>query len=237
MLRVAAFPTARHRIYLTLAEKAQQAHAYLDAELLYYSALANLPAQADDEVASDERFNQAIKGRALMRFRVGRWDDALRDFEAARDRAQETKRCGNGGRRRPARPGGGARLDGRDRAIRQRPSTTPRPLPITWKTSGSQRGSRLHAGAFSTGEAQLEQSLSSSSKRRHKPNAWAKEGYETFVIALALGGPDCVGLGPYRGSRADVGSRHRRLRSNTAITTTWRRLSTTASSFGWREPN
>ncbi|HEX9296253.1 MAG TPA: protein kinase, partial [Polyangiaceae bacterium] len=81
----AGFADRAASLYLELAEIAQQAHVYLDAELMYDAVLANLPA------GQDERISQAIKGRALMRFRVGRWDDALRDLAAARERAHRKK--------------------------------------------------------------------------------------------------------------------------------------------------
>jgi tetratricopeptide (TPR) repeat protein len=69
------------RLYLTLAGRASARHAYLDAELLYHSALENLPA---NDVPSRIAVEQ---GLGLMRFRTGRHDDALKDFSAALDLA------------------------------------------------------------------------------------------------------------------------------------------------------
>ncbi len=63
--------------YLVLAERAQSRHAYLDAELMYGSALANLDTDADLAISN------AAQGRGLMRFRLGRCEDAIKDFALA----------------------------------------------------------------------------------------------------------------------------------------------------------
>jgi tetratricopeptide (TPR) repeat protein len=70
-------------LYLELAEQAQQAHSYIDAEHSFDAALTHLT----DPV--DERVSVAVRGRALMRFRAGRCDDAFKDFDTARERAQK----------------------------------------------------------------------------------------------------------------------------------------------------
>jgi eukaryotic-like serine/threonine-protein kinase len=64
--------------YLELAERSQKAHAYLDAEASFGHALDNLP---ETDVA---RIGLAARGRGLMRFRLGRHEDALRDLRRAR---------------------------------------------------------------------------------------------------------------------------------------------------------
>jgi eukaryotic-like serine/threonine-protein kinase len=60
--------------YLELAERARARHAYLDAELLYNRAIdqSNAPSR------------EAYRGRALMRYRLERYQDALADFALAR---------------------------------------------------------------------------------------------------------------------------------------------------------
>lgn len=68
-------------IYLELARRAQSRHAYLDAELLYAGAVDNLPTVAD------ARHVEAFRGRGLMRFRLGRLEDGLKDLSGARRRA------------------------------------------------------------------------------------------------------------------------------------------------------
>ncbi len=65
------------RLYLDLAHRASARHAYLEAELLYGSALENLP---DD---NSEGKIAGHQGLGLMRFRLGRHDDALKNFTAA----------------------------------------------------------------------------------------------------------------------------------------------------------
>ncbi|XXX76629.1 protein kinase [Sorangium sp. So ce134] len=82
--------------YLTLAERARARHAYLDAESLYSRALEQpieptapsggaprghargAPARARPDRAA------AHRGRGLMRYRLGRYHDALADFASAR---------------------------------------------------------------------------------------------------------------------------------------------------------
>ncbi|MEA2698934.1 MAG: eukaryotic-like serine/threonine-protein kinase, partial [Myxococcales bacterium] len=71
------------RLYLDLAERALARHKYLDAEMLYRDALGNLPA------TDDRRQISASKGLGLMRFRLGRYEDSVKDFVAARTLAQK----------------------------------------------------------------------------------------------------------------------------------------------------
>ncbi|MFT3767981.1 MAG: protein kinase [Minicystis sp.] len=66
------------RSYFTLAERARARHAYTDAERLYSRALEQRVASA----VIDRR--AAHRGRGLMRYRIGRYDDALADFAVAR---------------------------------------------------------------------------------------------------------------------------------------------------------
>jgi tetratricopeptide (TPR) repeat protein len=63
--------------YLELAERARARHAYLDAELLYNRAIEQ----------SDAPSREAYRGRALMRYRLERYQDALADFARARESA------------------------------------------------------------------------------------------------------------------------------------------------------
>jgi tetratricopeptide (TPR) repeat protein len=65
------------RLYLDLAGRASARHAYLEAERLYSDALGNLPA---DDFA---RRITAGQGIGVMRFRMGRYNDALKDLSAA----------------------------------------------------------------------------------------------------------------------------------------------------------
>jgi tetratricopeptide (TPR) repeat protein len=73
------------RIYLELAKRAGARHAYLDAEILYRNAVENLGEEDNDRQIT------AAKGRGLMRFRLGRYEDSLKDFAAARERARRAE--------------------------------------------------------------------------------------------------------------------------------------------------
>ncbi|APR85996.1 serine/threonine protein kinase [Minicystis rosea] len=79
----AGLPTEAAQSYLALAERARARHVYTDAERLYSRALAE-PAPS---LAIDRR--SAHRGRGLMRYRMGRYDDALADFSEARRLAAE----------------------------------------------------------------------------------------------------------------------------------------------------
>jgi tetratricopeptide (TPR) repeat protein/tRNA A-37 threonylcarbamoyl transferase component Bud32 len=69
-------------LYLGLAERARTRHAYVDADHLYSRALAFLdPGQARQRLV-------AQKGRGMMRYRIGRHESSLADFEAARQIAE-----------------------------------------------------------------------------------------------------------------------------------------------------
>ncbi len=70
-------------LYLDLAGRTAARHAYLDAELLYKNALDNF---SDSNVGGQIAAGQ---GRGLMRFRLGRYEDAVKDFTAAIERARQ----------------------------------------------------------------------------------------------------------------------------------------------------
>jgi serine/threonine protein kinase/tetratricopeptide (TPR) repeat protein len=70
-------------LYLQLAEQAMRRHAYLEAESMYSRVLALL---ARTEQAARVR---AFGGRGSMRYRLGRYEDALADFGRARAIAHE----------------------------------------------------------------------------------------------------------------------------------------------------
>jgi eukaryotic-like serine/threonine-protein kinase len=71
------------RLYLDLAGRSRARHAYLDAELLFRNALENLT--ADDQTGQ----LSAAQGRAQMRYRLGRHEDALKDYADALARARQ----------------------------------------------------------------------------------------------------------------------------------------------------
>ncbi|QRN99316.1 protein kinase [Archangium violaceum] len=69
-------------LYIDLAESARGHHAYLEAEAHYSHALELLP--ETDAL----RGLTALRGRGLMRYRVGRHEDSLTDFARARELAR-----------------------------------------------------------------------------------------------------------------------------------------------------
>jgi serine/threonine protein kinase/tetratricopeptide (TPR) repeat protein len=75
--------------YLDLAAKAERRHAYLDAELLFDNAIRNLLAGgvAQALAVEDPRPIRARRGLGIMRFRLGRYEDALKELSAAREAA------------------------------------------------------------------------------------------------------------------------------------------------------
>ncbi|MCY1074238.1 serine/threonine-protein kinase [Archangium lansingense] len=70
-------------LYIDLAESARGRHAYIEAESTYTRALELL--EADDR----RRRLTVLRGRGLMRYRVGRYEDSLADFAAARELARQ----------------------------------------------------------------------------------------------------------------------------------------------------
>jgi serine/threonine protein kinase/tetratricopeptide (TPR) repeat protein len=76
--------------YLKLAESAQARHAYIEAERRYTGAIAAMEAQAAPaRGAASARALPPRRGRGRMRQRLGRYDDALTDFAAARALARD----------------------------------------------------------------------------------------------------------------------------------------------------
>ncbi len=75
--------------YFQLAERAAARQVYLDAEMLYSRCIEHLVHKDADVVAG-----RAFRGRGRMRYRLGRYDDAIADLSRARqlttaDRAEE----------------------------------------------------------------------------------------------------------------------------------------------------
>jgi eukaryotic-like serine/threonine-protein kinase len=70
-------------VHADLADGARAAHAYLEAEALYGRTLDLLSGSA---IAAELRARQ---GRALMRYRLGRYEDSLEDFRRARELCRE----------------------------------------------------------------------------------------------------------------------------------------------------
>jgi predicted ATPase len=70
--------------YLRLAERAQSRHAYLEAESMFTQALEQMSETSESRV-------QGCRGRGLMRYRLGRYEDACKDFSSARTLAHQLR--------------------------------------------------------------------------------------------------------------------------------------------------
>ncbi|MBN1204962.1 MAG: protein kinase [Myxococcaceae bacterium] len=79
----AGLHTEAAALYIDLAEAARGRHAYLTAEATYSRALELLPQSADPRCLT------ALRGRGLMRYRVGRYEDSLADLARARQMAEQ----------------------------------------------------------------------------------------------------------------------------------------------------
>ncbi|WP_437739792.1 protein kinase [Sorangium sp. So ce1504] len=77
----AGLATVAEDAYLELAERSRARHAYVEAELYYSRALAQ-PVEAPGV-----RRRKAYRGRGLMRYRLGRYHDALGDLDRGRTMA------------------------------------------------------------------------------------------------------------------------------------------------------
>ncbi|WP_159397862.1 serine/threonine-protein kinase [Sorangium cellulosum] len=75
--------------FFALAERARARHAYTDAERLYSRVLEQSAGEAGEagEVSVDRR--ATYRGRGLMRYRIGRYHDALTDLSCARELAAQ----------------------------------------------------------------------------------------------------------------------------------------------------
>jgi serine/threonine protein kinase/tetratricopeptide (TPR) repeat protein len=79
----AGFRDEAAALSIDLAESARGRHAFLDAEAMYSRSLELL------EPTDELRCLTALRGRGIMRIRIGRYDDSLADFAAARERARK----------------------------------------------------------------------------------------------------------------------------------------------------
>ena len=77
----AGMAAVAERAYLDLAHRARARHAYMEAERLYSRALEQPSGEAEIDRGA------AYRGRGLMRYRIGRYHDALADFSYAREMA------------------------------------------------------------------------------------------------------------------------------------------------------
>jgi tetratricopeptide (TPR) repeat protein len=173
--------------YLGLALGAQATQSYLEAEAGFGSALELLPP------AGDARVITAARGRGLMRFRLGRHEDALGDLRHARREA-------------------------RDDAERTLQILLDESTVLDWlrdfvqSAALTELAASLAEGCSQLTSARLAMSMARVHHRRGESEACVRigseaasralslgdDGYETRVSALLMVAPDCVNLGLLR---------------------------------------
>ena len=174
--------------YLELAERSQQAHAYLDAEAAFGRALDNLSS------ADVARTCDAAAGRGLMRFRLGRHEDAVRDLQRAMESAE---RLGDHARALELMLDQATVLDwmrefARSAQLVRQASEQSETVPISELLhvklvvgqARSQHRARDTEACVRLGAEAVERSAK-----------LGDAGYEARVVALLMIAPDCVNLG------------------------------------------
>ncbi|MDH5676210.1 MAG: protein kinase [Myxococcales bacterium] len=174
--------------YLSLGKELGEAQSYLPAEAAFGSALELLGE------AADLRAVEAARGRGLMRFRLGRNEDAVGDLELARTRAE--------GLGAPALQADimldeATVLDWRFKVeesaalveAAQKLVTDPDPLLEVRLASNLTRV--LHRAGDPEGCVRV------GSEAAKKALSLGEAGYESLVITLLMVGPDCCKLGRF----------------------------------------
>ncbi|HMJ14271.1 MAG TPA: protein kinase [Polyangiaceae bacterium] len=173
--------------YLLLADRAQIRHAYLDAELMYDAALENL--RDDDDLA----ISNAAQGRGLMRFRLGRCEDAVKDFALA---ASHARRSSNPEKELELLLDEAMVLDW---VGDYQPSTQLGQAVAARIDAGSSNLLRARSlmalGRTALRENQLPECLSRSTEAAALAEPLGDTGYETFVISMLLAGASAAMLG------------------------------------------
>ena len=176
------------KAYLELAERALKGHAYLEAEAAFGRALEDLP-------EGDERLVAAERGRGLMRFRLGRAEDALKDLRRARTRAREQ-----------ALTASEAELLLDEATVLdwtrdfEQSATLVREVEASFQQTAGLPAARL---AMSLARVQHRKGAAEACVRLGVEAAQlaqplGDEGYETRLIALLMVAPDCAKLGRLR---------------------------------------
>jgi len=172
--------------YLKLGRRALAGQGYLEAESAFSAAIAQLAGKPD------ARNVEATRGRGLMRSRLGRQEDALRDLRKARELAQAVGLTQIG-------------LEiALDEAIvhdwlRNFPASEAcvRELELTPPDEGSLLHVRLLVGlgraAHRRGDSEL--SVAYGVRAAELARNFGDAGYESRIIALLMVAPDCAYLG------------------------------------------
>ena len=152
-----------------------------------------------------------MKGRAIMRFRVGRWDDALRDFQTVQERAHQ---------RQDAETEVDVLLDQAEvldwmGEIGQSASIVDKAHALADGVEADWLEARLTMarGRAAFRRAQPQEAIALLTQAAAQAERAGEAGYETFVIALFSASRRLRRGGTPRGSRTNVGSRHCRLQA------------------------
>jgi tetratricopeptide (TPR) repeat protein len=174
-------------LWLRIAEALRARHAYVEAETHYTRVLTLL--SADDERG---RFS-ALRGRGLVRYRLGRYRDAISDLGAAsaaaralRDRSGEIECLLDEATALDWMNDYGASSE-RLRAAEGLAGTSPSPL-LAARLMVARGRAMLRAGRWQEGAAAVEAAAVLA-------EPLGDDGYETLVVALVLLGAALPGLG------------------------------------------
>jgi tetratricopeptide (TPR) repeat protein/nicotinamide riboside kinase len=173
-------------VELSLGRRARDRHAYLEAETLFSRVLDHLPGGP-----SRSRVD-ALRGRGLMRYRTGRYDESVADLEAARRAARDLGDASveveclldEATSRDWARdfPGSRARVE-EVRAL------APEPTPLLRARLLLGQGRSLFR------ESRWEEACVALEAARDLAGAAGDEGYETLMVALLMLGSALPQLG------------------------------------------
>ncbi|MFY3745302.1 serine/threonine-protein kinase PknK [Anaeromyxobacter sp. Red801] len=174
-------------LWLRIAEALRGRHAYVEAET-HYTRVLTLLAEDDER----GRFS-ALRGRGLVRYRLGRYRDAISDLGAAsaaaralRDRSGEIECLLDEATALDWMNDYGASSE-RLRAAEALAGTSPSPL-LAARLMVARGRAMLRAGRWQEGAAAVEAAAVLA-------EPLGDEGYETLVVALVLGGAALPVLG------------------------------------------
>jgi tetratricopeptide (TPR) repeat protein len=177
--------------YLLLGRALLRAQAYLPAEAAFGSALEHLGTQVDG------RSVEAARGRALMRFRLGRNEDAIGDLQLAREHARA---LGDAALQADIMLDEATVLDWRYKVdesaalVQAAQALVQDPGPLLEVRLASNLTRVLHR----SGDA--ENCVRIGAQAAEKAARLGDEGYEAQVITLLMIGPDCCRLGRFEDS-------------------------------------
>jgi tetratricopeptide (TPR) repeat protein len=195
--------------YMQLADAARARHAYVDAERFYTLALEQsdarlAPGLRQDEPTSSRKFDSnssrsvhpnhrrdAYHGRALMRYRVGRNDDALRDLAKVRDQTDPDAFVEHAQillDEATALDWMGDYVASRDKVLEAKALAEGRATPALSARL------LLAIGRSSCRFSSIDEAISALELAATEAAALGEEGYETQVIALLLLGALAQGL-------------------------------------------